>query len=125
MEGLQVDIPGLGIVYLHVRLAFAVGHIKGQNPMACHYGTFSANIKIILPVRDCSASQADILESKCIPTNKNAIDDIIDRCFDTIKRAQHGKVNNAREELTYVSKMGVVSAFREFWLGSNPMGIYG
>jgi hypothetical protein len=42
---LQVDIPGLGIVYLHVRLAFVVGDIKGQNPMACHYGAFSANIK--------------------------------------------------------------------------------
>jgi hypothetical protein len=33
-EGLQVDIPGLGIMYLHVRLAFVVDDIKGQNPMA-------------------------------------------------------------------------------------------
>jgi hypothetical protein len=28
-DGLQVDIPGLGIVYLHVRLAIIVGDIKG------------------------------------------------------------------------------------------------
>jgi hypothetical protein len=111
-EGLQVDIPGLGIVYLHVRLTFVVGDIKGQNPMACHYGAFSANIKIILPVYDCSAAQADILERQCIPTNKNEMDEIIDRFSATIKRAQHGTVNNAREELTSVSKMGVVSAFR-------------
>jgi hypothetical protein len=44
-EGLQVDIPGLGIVDLHVRLAFFVGDIKGQNPMASHYGAFSATHK--------------------------------------------------------------------------------
>jgi hypothetical protein len=53
------------------------------------------------------------------------MDEIIDRCSATIKRAQHGTVNNAREELTSVSKMGVVSAFREFLFGNNPMGIYG
>jgi hypothetical protein len=34
-------------------------------------------------------------------------------------------MNNAREELTSVSKMGVVSAFIEFTFGNNPMGIYG
>jgi hypothetical protein len=112
--GLQVDIPGLGPVYLHVRLAFFVGDIKGQSPMACHYGEFSANIKRILPVCDCSAAQADILERQCIPTNNNGMDEIIDRCSATIKHAQHGTVNNARDELTSVSKMGVVSAFREF-----------
>jgi hypothetical protein len=39
--------------------------------------------------------------------------------------AQHGTVNNAREELTSVSKMVVVSAFREFTFGNNPIGIYG
>jgi hypothetical protein len=55
-EGLQVYIPGLGIVYLHVRLTVVVGDIKGQNPMACHYGAFSANIKRILSVCDCSAA---------------------------------------------------------------------
>jgi hypothetical protein len=53
------------------------------------------------------------------------MDEIIDRCSATIKRAQHGTVNNAREELTSVSRMGVVSAFREFSFGNNPMGIYG
>jgi hypothetical protein len=53
------------------------------------------------------------------------MDEIIDQCSATIKRAQHGTVNNAREELTSVSKMGVVSAFREFSFGNNPMGIYG
>jgi hypothetical protein len=95
-EGLQVDIPGLGIVYLHVRLAFFVGDIKGKNTMACHYGAFSANIKRILPVCDCSAAQADILERQCIPTNKNEMDEIIDRCSATTKRAQHGTVNKAR-----------------------------
>jgi hypothetical protein len=73
-EGLQVDIPGLGIVDLHVQLAFVVGDIRGQNPMACHYGAFSANIKRALPVCDCSAAQTDILERKCIPTNKNEVD---------------------------------------------------
>jgi hypothetical protein len=34
-------------------------------------------------------------------------------------------MNDAREELKSVSKMGVVSAFREFSFGNNPMGIYG
>jgi hypothetical protein len=53
------------------------------------------------------------------------MDEIIARFSATIKRAQHGNVNNAREELTYISKMGVVSAFREFTFGNNPMGIYG
>jgi hypothetical protein len=124
-EGLQVDIPGLGIVYLHVRFAFVVGDSKRQNPMVCHYGGFSANIKRILPVCDCSAAQTDILDRKCIPTNKNEMDEIIDRCSATIKRAQHGTVNNVREELTSVSKMGVVSAFREFSFRNNHMGIYG
>jgi hypothetical protein len=32
--GLEVDIPGLGIVYLHVRLVFFVGDTKGKTPMA-------------------------------------------------------------------------------------------
>jgi hypothetical protein len=61
------------------------------------------------------------------------MDEIIDRCsavikhakHGTVKNAKHGTVNNAIEELTSVSKMGVVSAFREFSLGNNPMGIYG
>jgi hypothetical protein len=106
-------------------LAFVVGDIKGQIPMAYHYKAFSANIKRILPVCDCSTAQAYILERKCIPTNKNEMYEIIDRCSATIKCAQHGTVNNAREELTSVSQMGVVSAFREFLLGNNPMGIYG
>jgi hypothetical protein len=95
-EGLQVDIPGIGIVYLHVRLAFVVGDIKGQNPMACHYGAFSANIKRILPVCDCLAAHADILERQCIHTKENEMDEIIDRYSATIKRAQHCTVNNAR-----------------------------
>jgi hypothetical protein len=124
-EGLKVDIPGIGIVYRQVRLEFVVGDIKVQNPMSCHYGEFSANTKIILPVCDFSAAQADILERQYIPTNKNEMDEIIDRCSATIKRAQHGKVKNAIEELTYVSKMGVVSVFREFTFVNNPMGIYG
>jgi hypothetical protein len=34
-------------------------------------------------------------------------------------------VNNAREELTSVLKMGVMSTFREVSFGNNPMGIYG
>jgi hypothetical protein len=111
-ESLQEDIPGLGIFDPHVQLAFVVGDIRGQNPMACHYGAFSANIKRILPVCDCSAAQTEILERKCIPTNNNEMDEIIYRCSATIKCAQHGTVNNAREELTSVSIMGVVSAFR-------------
>jgi hypothetical protein len=93
--------------------------------MVCHYGAFSANIKITLPVCDCSAAHADILERQSIPKNKNETDDIIDRCSATIICAQHGTVNNAREELISVSKMGVVSTFREFSFGNNPMGIYG
>jgi hypothetical protein len=124
-DGLQVDIPGLGIVYLHVRLAFIVGDIKGKNPMACLYGAFASNIKRIIPVCDCSTAQADILERKCNPTKKEDMDDIIVRCSAAIKQAKYGTVNNAREELTAVSKMGVVSAFREFCFGNNPMGIYG
>jgi hypothetical protein len=106
-------------------LEFVVGDIKGQNPMVCHYGAFSANIKRNLPVCDCSAAQADILERQCITTNKNEMDVIIDRCSATIKRAQHGTMKNAREELKSVSKMGVVTAFREFSFGDKPMGIYG
>jgi hypothetical protein len=124
-DGLQVDIPGLGFVYLHVQLAFIVGDIKGQNPMACHYGAFAANIKIILPVCDCSTAQADILERKCNPTKKEDMGEIIYRCNAAIKQAKHGTVNNAREELTAVSKMGVVSGFREFSFGNNPIDIYG
>jgi hypothetical protein len=61
-DGLQVDIPGLIIVYLHVRLAFIVGDIKRKNPMFCHYDAFAANIKRIIPVCDCLTAQADILE---------------------------------------------------------------
>jgi hypothetical protein len=53
------------------------------------------------------------------------MDDIIDRCSAAIKRAKHGTVNNTREELTSISKMGVVSAFRDISFGNNPMGIYG
>jgi hypothetical protein len=106
-------------------LAFVVGDIKGKNPMACHYGAFSANINIILPVCDCSAAHADILERQCIPTNKNEMNEIIDRCSATIKYAQHGTMNSAIEELTSVSKMGVVSSFREFSFEKNPMAIYG
>jgi hypothetical protein len=34
-------------------------------------------------------------------------------------------VKNARDELPSVSRMGLVSAFREFSFGNNPMGIYG
>jgi hypothetical protein len=124
-DGLQVDIPGLGIVYLHVLLAFIVGDIKEQNLMACHYGAFAANIKIILPVCDCSTAQVDILESQCNPTKKEEMDEIIDRCTASIKRSKHGRVKNSREELTSISKMGVVSAFTEFSLGNNPMSIYG
>jgi hypothetical protein len=42
------------------------------------------------------------------------MDEIIDRCSAAIKLAKHGTMNNAREELTSVSKMGVMLAFREF-----------
>jgi hypothetical protein len=38
--------------------------------MACHYGAFAANIKISLPVCDCSTAQADIIERQCNPTTK-------------------------------------------------------
>jgi peptide subunit release factor RF-3 len=53
------------------------------------------------------------------------MDEIIDRCSAAIRREEHGTVNNAREDLTSVSKIGVVSAFREFSFGNNLMGIYG
>jgi hypothetical protein len=69
-DGLHVDIPGLGIVYLHVRLAFVVGDIKGQNPMACHYGAFADNIKRILQVFNCATAHANILERQCNPTKR-------------------------------------------------------
>jgi hypothetical protein len=72
-DGLEVDIPGLEIIYLHVRLAFIVGDIKGQNPRACHYSVFAANIKMILPVCHCSTAQADILERQCNPTKKRKL----------------------------------------------------
>jgi hypothetical protein len=52
------------------------------------------------------------------------MDEIIDRCSAAIKQAKYGMANNAREELTAVSRMGVMSAFREFSFGNNPMGIY-
>jgi hypothetical protein len=77
--------------------------------MACHYGGFASNIKIILPLCDCSTAQAGILERH----------GIIYRCSAAIKHAKHGTVNNAREELTSVSQMGVVSSFREFSFGKN------
>jgi hypothetical protein len=112
-DGLQVDIPGLGIVYLHVRVALIVGDIKGQHQMAGH-ATFAANIKRIIDVCDCSTAQADILERKCNPANKEDMDKTIYRCSAAIKQAKHGTINNVREELAVVSKMGVVSAFREF-----------
>jgi hypothetical protein len=48
------------------------------------------------------------------------MDETIDQCSATIKRAQHGTVNNSREELTSVSKMGVVSAFTMCIYGSLP-----
>jgi hypothetical protein len=41
------------------------------------------------------------------------MDEIIDRCSAAIKLAKHGTMNNAREEFTSVSKMGVKSEFRE------------
>jgi hypothetical protein len=69
-DGLQVDIPGLGIVYLHVRITFIVGDSKGQNPMACHFGAFAANIKRIVPEFDRSTAQADIIERQHNPTTK-------------------------------------------------------
>jgi hypothetical protein len=56
---------------------------------------------------------------------KDEMDDIIDRCSASIKRAKHGTVNNIREELTPVSKMGILSAFGEFSFLNNPMGVYG
>jgi hypothetical protein len=93
--------------------------------MACRYGAFATNIKRIPSVCDCSTAQADILERKCNPTKKEDMDEIIDRCSVAIKQSKHGTVNNARKEFTAVSKMGVVSAFREFSFGNNPMGIYG
>jgi hypothetical protein len=115
----------LGSVYLHVRLAFIIGDIKVKHPMACHYGAFAENIKKCLPVCDCSTAQAGILERKCNPTNKEDMDEIIDPCSAAIKKTKHGTVNNTREDLTSVSKMGVASAFREFFFGNNSMGIYG
>jgi hypothetical protein len=112
-DGLKVDIQGLGIVYLHVRLTFIVGDSKGQNPMACHFGAFSANIKIIVPDFDHSTAHDNIIERQRNPTKKQEMDDIIDRCSAAIKPAKHGTMNNAREYLTSVFKMGVISAFRE------------
>jgi hypothetical protein len=82
--------------------------------MACHFGAFTANIKRIVPEFDRSTAQADIIERQHNPTKKEEIGDIIDRCSAAIKPAKHGTMNNAREELTSVSKMGVISAFREF-----------
>jgi hypothetical protein len=99
--------------------------IKGRNPISCHYGECASNINRVLPVCNCSTAQADILESKCNPKKKEDMDQIIDRYSDAIKQAKYGTSNNAREQLTSVSKMGVVSAFREFSFGNNPMGIYG
>jgi hypothetical protein len=124
-DGLQVDIPGLGIFYLHVRLAFIVVDIKGKHPTALHYGAFVTNLERNLPVCDCSTAPADILERKYNNTKKDDMDEIIDWFSAAIKQAKHGTVNNAREELTAVSKMGVVSTFIEFSFGNNPMGLYG
>jgi hypothetical protein len=56
---------------------------------------------------------------------KEEMDDIIDRCSAAIKRAKHGMMNNIREELTTISKMGMLSAFGEFSFLNNPMGVYG
>jgi hypothetical protein len=93
--------------------------------MACHYSAFAAKVRILLPVCDCSTAHADILERQCNPTKKEEMDEIIDRCTDVHKQAKHDTVNNAREELISVSKMGMVSAFREFSFGNSPMGMFG
>jgi hypothetical protein len=110
-DDLQADIPGLGIVYLHIQLAFIVGDIKRQNPIAYHYGAFAANMKNIIPACDNLTAQADILERDFHPTKKEDMDETKDRCSASIEQAKHSTVNNYREELTSVSKMGVVSAF--------------
>jgi hypothetical protein len=110
-DGLQVDVTCLVIVYLHVRLAFIVGDIKGGNPIACHNGAFEANINIILPVCDCSTAQADILERQCNPTKKEEMDEIIDRFIADIKQAKNGMVNKTREGCHPYTKWGCFGTY--------------
>ena len=125
-QGLVVDIPGMGQFFLHVRLAFVVGDIKGQNPMACHMGCFSSNLKRMLPSCDCPQSHADLFqEHQCKPCYKVETDTEIDRCIRIIQSGEHGKVGQSRTDLRNISKIGVVSAFRDFSFGNNPCGIYG
>jgi hypothetical protein len=59
-NGLDLTIPGLGKVVLHVKLAFVLGDIKGQNHMACHVGYFSSNAKEILQSCNCPQAKADL-----------------------------------------------------------------
>jgi hypothetical protein len=84
---LEVEIPGTGNCFLRVRLAFVVGDINGQNPMACHFGSFSSNVCQILPSCDCPYSKFDTcLDFKCSPANKVKSDQIINRCIDIIDK---------------------------------------
>jgi hypothetical protein len=125
-EGLAVDIPGMGQCFLHIRLAFVVGDIKGQNPMACHMASFSSNVSQMLPSCDCPQSHSDLCEEhQCKPCYQVETDNEIDRCIRIIQGGEHGAVGKARLDLKKISKIGVVSAFRDFKFGNNPAGIYG
>jgi hypothetical protein len=123
---LEVEIPNIGKSYQHVRLAFVVGDIKGQNPTACHFNGFSSNIAYILPSCNCSTSSADFVnEFWCEPIDKLKMDTIIDKCINVIETRQVRMVVKARKELESISKFGVRSAFRDFSFGGNPLDIYG
>jgi hypothetical protein len=125
-DGLEVEIPNIGKSYLHVRLAFIVGDIKGQNPMACHFNGFSSNIAYILPSCNCSTTSADLVnEFRCEPIDKLKTDMVIDKCINVIETRQARMVDKARKKLESISKFGVKSAFRDFSFGGNPLGIYG
>jgi hypothetical protein len=116
-DGLEVEIPNIGKSYLHIRLAFIVGDIKGQNPMACHFNGFSSNIAYILPSCNFSTTSANLFnEFRCEPIDKLKMDMVIDKCIHAIEMRQVRMVDKAREELESISKFGVKSDFPNFRL---------
>jgi hypothetical protein len=107
-DGLEVEIPNIGRSYQHVRLAFVVGDIKGQNPMSCHFNGFSSNIAYILQSGDL------VKEFWCEPFDKLRMDTIIDNYINVIETRQTRMVEKSIKELESINKFGVKSRIF-FW----------
>jgi hypothetical protein len=75
---------------------------------------------------NCPQSKADLCtEFTCAPKNKIMVENEIDRCMAIIEEGTRGEVGQARIDLSNMSQMPVISAFREFDFCGNPIGIYG